>query len=137
MKKPEYIVLFLMAFAVSGLLLSQRRTTRYVPVQTTQVNPSPNHGIEIQPTRLEVVDLNAFRNFAANAIERAVQNGARGASGVLVEMMRQAFPRYPWPPKADSVLWPQWCAMVKDVAEALHMEPEPEPIGRPKLRVVE
>jgi hypothetical protein len=68
-----------------------------------------------------------FFKYMPNAIEDAISDGAGGAQGILIHIMRRAFPRVEWPPNEESPVYPQWRSMIYLVAEGLNIEPEPEP----------
>lgn len=100
------------------------------------VVPASGSGLDIDEDGLFVDDVAAWFTYAPSAIEEAIRDGARGADGVLVHMLRRTFPRLQWPPREDSPIHPQWNAMVRLVAESLNMDPDPSPIDKPRLHVV-
>lgn len=95
--------------------------------------------VRIERGRLVIDSLDAWREFAAEAIEVALREGARSSIEVLATVMRRALPRTPWPPRYDSPLFPQWKSMLKDTSELLHFDPQPEPdtSSPPRLRRIQ
>lgn len=104
------------------------------PVAAEQIS---NAGLAVENGRIVITNYDEWFVFAPLAIEEAIADGAGGASGVVVHIMRRALPRYPWPPAPDTELARQWPEMVKTVAEKLRLDPEPEPSRTPqRLRLI-
>ncbi len=117
------------AFAQTSLFHHQESFPNPAPVS------APSFGLEVDDQGVYVQDIGAWISAAPQAFEDAIRDGALGAQGVLVHVLRRALPRYRWPPDASSPHYPQFAAMVKKVAEDLHYDPEPEP--KTRLSVVE
>jgi hypothetical protein len=124
--------------SVGTVLALQHRSDRLPNPRRVVVRVSTPSGIRVDRGRLVVDSLDAWRDFASDAIEDGLRLGMRDAVSVLAHVMRRALPRLAWPPRSDSSLWPQWKLMLKDTSELLHFEPDPLPEGavRPLLGLV-
>lgn len=116
---------------IAFLMFGRRRRRR------PRLRALPRPVVQVVGGRFEVSSVDAWLELAAPTIEEATQAGIRGAEPILIAVMRKAIPRVAWPPHEDEPMYGQWRAMVRDVAEALHLEPEPEgPAKRGNLRIV-
>jgi hypothetical protein len=68
---------------------------------------------------------------APAAIEQAISGGAGGAQGITIALMRRALPSHRWPPREGDPGFDQWPTIVRAVAEAYGLEPDPQPTRRP------
>lgn len=94
-----------------------------VATAPTSVRP----GLAVEDDQIVITSYDDWVRFAPDAIEDAIVDGVVGAEGILVELMRQALPRYRWPPDFGSKLAEQWPKMVQVVAEKLRLGIDPEP----------
>lgn len=93
-------------------------------------------GIEIVDGRMTVTDWGAWMAWAPDAIAAAVADGALGATGVMIAIMRKALPKHAWPPHEEDLRYPAWRMMVGIVAKRMNLEPDPPEHPVRNLRVV-
>mgnify|MGYP000019069846 CR=1 FL=1 len=105
------------------------------PLAVAEMTETSKSGIAIdQDGRVVIVDFAAWFQFAPDAIEAAIADGAGGADGILIHVMRRALPRLRWPPDPAGPIGQQWPVMTRLIAERLVFDPEPEPV-RPSSRL--
>ena len=92
-------------------------------------------GVRVEGERIVMDDWGAWMTGAPETVAAAVEAGAGGAQGVTIALMRKALPEHRWPPRMGDPGFEQWGSIVRTVAEAFNIEPEPEPTRRP-FRVV-
>lgn len=90
-------------------------------------------GLAVDERGVYVTSTSDWLEFAPDAFERAIADGAIGPSNVLTHVLQRALPRMQWPPEEGTPQGDQYAELVKVVAEWLVLEPEPD---APRLRVV-
>ena len=93
------------------------------------------HGLTLDGDTLRVSSIDKALPFLRGAIKEAVHHGAHNAEGLVVHVMRSAFPERAWPPVVDSPLRATFNRMV-DSIRPMVTEPAQAP-GRVGLHVVE
>lgn len=94
------------------------------------LNPAParsHSGIVVTDDRIMIESYDTWIDFASKAVAQALVDGARGADGVLIHVMRRALPHHAWPPSPTNAIARQWPDMVAVVAQKLRLDPEPQP----------
>ena len=104
-----------------------RMTTLVTPNEALDDRTQSHSGVCVVDGRVTIASYDNWIAFSSRAIAEALVDGARGADGVLIHVMRRALPRHQWPPDPTSAMATQWPQMVQVVAERLHLEPEPQP----------
>lgn len=109
------------------LIVDRRdRQRSYNPIRPVDTIPERS-GLAVEDDQIVITSYDEWVRFAPIAIEDALIDGAVGAQGVLVDVMRRALPRYRWPPDPGSPLEQQWPKMVEIVAEKLRLGLDPDP----------
>jgi hypothetical protein len=95
----------LLWLAILGLVLTHKKRREIVAVREGTI---------------VLVDRAAWMAEVPDRIHEAVADGARGADGVLLHVMRRIAPDEDWPPADDR----QWREMVRVVAATLRLDPK-------------
>lgn len=100
-------------------------------------------GICIRNGRIRIDDWSSWMSYVPEAMDLALDAGAKTSGDVLKVVLKQALPEYPWPPRAGSQFEEQWEKLAETVAQVLGI-PDLPPSGndneeesRPKLRLVQ
>ena len=141
----ESLALVILTLAAGGVVAAAvliRRDDDYLSAYQTPLplpapNPQVRHGLSITEKGLSVDNWGEWMAFAPDAVQRAIEDGARGADGVLVHVMRRVFPHAEWPPRETDVRYPQWRSLVGVIASTLQMDLHPDPQSTRRLELVQ
>lgn len=101
--------------------------------ESSSERPSVQVGLAVDEQGVFVQSWPEWMEFAPEAFERAIADGALGAENVLLHVLQRALPRMKWPPEEGTQPAEQYASLIKVVAEFLTLEPEPD---SPRLRVI-
>lgn len=100
------------------------------------LNSSSSFGLSIDKNGVYISDWAKWMEVAPQAFENAISDGARGADGVLIHVLRRVLPRVQWPPPEGTAEYAQFWKMVEVVAQNLQIDPEPEPLDNRRLTLI-